>query len=129
MWNLPWNINKKILLTGRYILVKHHQLQPNIIFISRDLKPYISTVFGKNIHFNCHLKLCNNFISFRESIYFSKQKMFFIEIFEITDNNFENLKILLKFWSRPDIFYENTLNVWNFVDAPHPYRPWTACHC
>ena len=29
----------------------------------------------------------HNFISFREPIYLSKQNMFFIEIFEIRDNN------------------------------------------
>ena len=52
-----------------------------------DSKLYIRTRFGKTIHFNCPLKLCNNFISFREPIYFSKQKIFFIEIFEITDNS------------------------------------------
>ena len=52
----------------------------------RDFKPSIRTLFGKIINFNCPLKLCNNFISFREPIYFSKEKMFFIEIFEITDN-------------------------------------------
>ena len=37
-----------------------------------DLKPSIGTLFGKIIHFNYPLKLCNNFISYRESIYFSK---------------------------------------------------------
>ena len=52
-----------------------------------EFKPSIRTLLGKNIHFNCPLKLWNNFISFREPIYFSKQKMFFIKIFEITDNN------------------------------------------
>ena len=87
----------------------------------RDFKPSIHALFEKIIHFNCPSKLCNNFILFREAIYFSKQKMFFIEIFEVTDNN---LKILQKLWS----IYENTLNVWNFRDAPHPQPPWTARH-
>ena len=52
----------------------------------RDFKP-IGTLFGKIIYFNFPLKLCNNFISFQEPIYFSKQIVFFIEIIEITDNN------------------------------------------
>ena len=51
----------------------------------RDFKPSIPTLFEKIIHFNSRLKLRNNFVSFREPIYFSKQKMFFIEIFEKTD--------------------------------------------
>ena len=74
----------------------------------RGLKPSIRTLFGKTIHFNCPLKLCNNFISFREPINFSKQTMFFIEIFKITDNN---LKIKRSSWNFKSTFYiyENTL--------------------
>ena len=53
----------------------------------RVFKPFIRTLFGKIIHFNGPLKLCNLFISFREPIYFSKQNTFFIEIFEKTGNN------------------------------------------
>ena len=52
-----------------------------------DFQPSIRTLFGKVIHFKCPLKLCNNIISLREPIYFSKQKNYFIEIFETTDNN------------------------------------------
>ena len=52
---------------------------------NREFEPSIRTPFEKIIHFNCPLEQCNNFISFREAIYFLKHKMFFIEIFEITE--------------------------------------------
>ena len=91
----------------------------------RDFKASIRTLFGKIIHFNCPLKLFKNFISFRELIYFSKQKMFFTEIFEITNWKFKDSPEILK---STLYIYENTLNVWNFRDAPHPQHPWTARH-
>ena len=91
----------------------------------RDFKP-IRTLFGKSFIFNCPLKLCNNFISFREPIYFSKKKKkcFYRNIW----NSGNNLRILKFSWSFEVDIYENTLNVWNFRDAPHPHHPWTACH-
>ena len=89
----------------------------------RNLKPSIRTLFGKIIHFNCPLKLCNNFISLREPIYFSKQRN--IEIFEITDNN---LKIYRSSGNFEVDIYGNTLNIRNFRDASHSQHPWTARH-
>ena len=50
----------------------------------KNFKTSIRALFGKSLFL-----IDNNFILFREPIYFSKEKMFVIEMFEITDNNWK----------------------------------------
>ena len=73
-------------------------------YTRQGLQTFYQYPFRKIIHFNCPLKLCNNFISFREPIYFS----FFIEIFEITDNN---LKIYRSSWN----FEVDLIYLWKYT--------------
>ena len=73
-----------IILSARTILIRLKLVWTCLDMLElenipgRDFKPSIRTLFGKTSHFNCPLKLCNNFISFREPIYLSKQKKCFL---------------------------------------------------
>ena len=57
-------------------------------YTRQELQTFYPPPFRKIIHFNCPLKLCNKCITFQHQYTFqNKKKMFFIEIFEIIDNN------------------------------------------
>ena len=64
-------VTKKLKISLNYLKI-YNQLKIKI-YQAATSNVLIRTRFGKTIPFNCPLKLCNNFISFREQeVYFSK---------------------------------------------------------